>query len=131
MADFYRSPPLYPGRPWTRHGQKVSSYEIEASAGPEHCDWQSVTFLTIGWPLGSLAYHSDQAREYLRDPEGKVTGHPVRLDASLPSDAVATGFRDGPVELYLSRSDQDRFAYLVLGASVERWPRQDPMAGCV
>ena len=51
VAALFDYPPDYPGYTWMRNGQAVSPQELDVSAGGKHCDWQSVTFLTVGWPL--------------------------------------------------------------------------------
>jgi hypothetical protein len=50
--------------------------------------------------------------------------------AHLPSDARATEYKLGAIELYLSPSDEDEAAYLVAPSGVERWPRADPRFAC-
>lgn len=132
VADIFRSPDPYPGKAWTRGGVEVPPTEIVAAAGPEHCGWQSATFLTLGWPLGTRPQTAAGARQYVRDPRRVLPSRlpPLELDATLPADASPTGYAHGPVRLYLAPSDQDRAAYLVLGDSVERWPRSDPIAVC-
>jgi hypothetical protein len=106
---------------------------IVAAAGPEHCQWQSATFLTIGWPLGTPARDAGSARQYIRDPLGVVPAHllaPFEKKIDVPRDARPTGYRYQNIQLYLAPSDQDSAAYLVGPGSVERWPRSDPMTVC-
>ena len=133
VSGAFDRPPSYPGYQWSRHGQPVSAGELGASGGPSHCDWQSATILTIGWPLGTDSNNIAQARVYIRDPRGVMGGtYQQRLvtHAQLPADARPTGYRLGSVELYLSPSDQDQAAYLVAPSGAERWPRADPFMGC-
>jgi hypothetical protein len=70
---------------------------------------------------------------YIRDPQGvysaKYRDVWVR-NATLPADAKPTGYRLGPIELYLSPTDQDEAIYVVAPAGAERWPRVDPMGLC-
>jgi len=133
VSAAFDSPPAYPGYHWKRLGQPVSTAELGTSAGPNHCDWQSATILTIGWPLGTVANTSGQARFYIRDPKGVMGGSYQKAlvtHAHPPADARATGYKLGAIELYLSPSDQDWAAYLVAPSGVERWPRADPFFGC-
>jgi len=130
----FDNPPAYPGYQWTQHGQAVPAAELEASAGPSHCDWQSATILTIGWPLGTSAQNAGHSRTYIRDPKGAMGGtYQRRLvkDAQLPATAKATGYKLGSIEVYLSPADQDEAVYLVAPSGTERWPRADPMFGCM
>jgi hypothetical protein len=132
VADVFGAPAPYPGRAWTRDGVEVPPSEIVAAAGPEHCRWQSAILLTLGWPLGTRPRTAAGARQYVRDP-GHVLGSrlpALEVDATLPADAGPTGYAYGSVRLYLAPSDQDQAVYLVLGVSIERWPRSDPMTLC-
>jgi hypothetical protein len=132
VAATFASPPAWPGHAWKRNGQELPSTEIVAAAGPDHCGWQSATFLTIAWPLGTQAQTADRARQYIRDPTGVVSqALHARLSfhATLPADAQPTGYWYGAVQLYTS-SDVDQSLYLVAGHDVERWPRSDPMTLC-
>jgi|SRR2546425_6425268 len=133
VAAIFASPPAWPGHAWKRNGKELPSTEIVAAAGPEHCGWQSATFLTIAWPLGTQAQTADRARQYIRDPSG-VVSQPLHahlgFHATLPADAQPTGYWYGPVELYTTNSDVDRGVYLVAGHDVERWPRSEPMTLC-
>jgi hypothetical protein len=133
VAATFASPPQWPGHAGKRDGHEVPASEIVAAAGPLHCGWQSATFLTVGWPLGTQVQTADHARQYIRDPNGVVgqTLHAhLGYHASLPADAKATGYWYGPVQLFVSPSDADRAVYLVAGQSAERWPRSDPMTAC-
>jgi hypothetical protein len=130
----FDAPPAWPGRPWTRDGHAVPSAELAAAAGPEHCGWQSVTMLTLGWPPGTAAETAAHARQYVRDPTRTLPASDLSehldLDAALPPDAIDTGYRYGPVALYVGRRDADEAVYLVAGRDIERWPRSDPMTVC-
>ena len=52
------------------------------------------------------------------------------LHATLPADAVATGYRYQAIEIYVSPSDQDDAVYVVGPGAVERWQRSEPMTLC-
>ena len=126
-------PPTYPGYTWTRNGRTVSPFELVSAAGPEHCGWQSATFLTLRWPAGTIAAASGPARLYIRDPNGSVSASyrdRLVLHATLPSDAQPTGHRHGSIEIYLSPSDQDEAIYVVAPSGAERWPRSELMGLC-
>jgi hypothetical protein len=133
VAAAFDLPPTYPGYVWTRDGNAVSEFELVTSAGPDHCGWESATYLTIGWPPPSVASFATGARLYIRDPHG-VVGASYRdglaPHASLPSDARPTGHRHGAIQIYVSPSDQDRAIYVVGPGGAERWPRSDPMTLC-
>jgi len=107
--------------------------ELVTAAGPGHCGWESATYLTIGWPPGTVASDSRGTHLYIRDPHG-VVGASYRdglvRHASLPPDARPTGHRHGSIEIYVSPSDQDRAIYVVGADGAERWPRSDPMTLC-
>ena len=131
-AVFDATPP-YPGYTWTRDGRPVKPEELGTIAGPGHCGWESATFLTIGWPLGTLSASSAQARQYIRDPRGVTPGSlrgRLDLNAKLPGDARATGYTYNSVQIYLSAADQDEAIYIVGSGATERWPRSEPMTLC-
>jgi hypothetical protein len=134
VATAFDIPPAYPGYTWTREGRTVSAFELVTSAGPDHCGWGSATYLTIGWPPGTVASDSRGAHLYIRDPHG-VVGTSYRdglvLHATLPADARATGHRHGAIEIFVSPSDQDQAIYVVGAGGAERWPRSDPMTLCM
>jgi hypothetical protein len=133
VASAFDAPPGYPGYGWSRDGRSVGEFELTTIAGPSHCGWQSATLMFIGWPVGTAAPTSGSARMYVRDPQGVYdTGIRDRLvrNAKLPSHAKPTGYRLGPIELYLSPTDQDDAIYVVAPSGAERWPRVDPMRLC-
>jgi hypothetical protein len=103
--------------------------------GPRHCDWESVTFLQLAWPPGRVAPSEGArgVRQYLRDPNGVLAGFSVPGGfgrAALPADARDTGYRHGAYQLWVSRSDADRFVYVVGPGGVERWPRATQLIAC-
>lgn len=115
---------------WTdAAGTRVPVTEVVSWRGPEHCDWQDITFLEIG---------ADPDRgggeEYLRDTHGELarwTRGRYQAHATLPKDATATGWqRDGRA---LWRVPDRSAAYLVSvtdPADVERWPASTGPIGC-
>ncbi len=101
-------------------GNRVSTETIQSYAGPEHCDWQSMTFLEVG------------KATYVREPikyvqadffDEEYVGH-----ADLPSDADDTGYHLGEDQLWLA-PDGAR-AYVGTEAAVEVWPRMTEPLGC-
>ena len=134
VATAFDPPPSYPGYRWTLNGRPAPPDELVTVAGPAHCGWQSATFLTIGWPPGTVSATAEHARQYLRDPTGVLGAtywQQLVLHAALPKDAHSTGYRYGSLEVYLSPSDQDQAIYVVAPSGAERWPRSDPMTLCV
>jgi hypothetical protein len=118
---------------WTKDCTAQDTSVIESYRGSSHCDYEDVTFLHVGWPLGSTI--DDEARMYVRDPDDvladqTVTGY--EPEAELPDAARATGYSSSVGELWLSNQDQDTVAYLVSddGDQVEAWPRTRTIVGC-
>jgi hypothetical protein len=108
---------------------------VESSAGPEHCDWESATFLYVEVDLDELGIPADR-QQFLRDPEG-VLSDSVELeydgDARLPRGAVDTGLRLDARELWAEPADDPPgpdAVYVVEGDSVERWPRTREEVAC-
>lgn len=106
---------------WTdADGRRVPTDRVGSRPGPEHCDWQDITFLETG------------GREYLRDVDGELaalTAGRFAADATLPAGARDTGWlRDGR-RLWLAGDA----AYLVSTEEpedVERWPASTEPIGC-
>ena len=128
----FDSPPQWPGYTWSRNGHQAPPEEIASTGGGSHCNWQSATFLNLGWPLGSRWGSSRDSKLFVRDPNGVVKHTYQQLwqrHATLPKDAYATGYRFDAIALYLSNSDPDG-AYLVAPAGTERWPFATGFMGC-
>jgi hypothetical protein len=133
VASFFSPPREYPGPVWTKNGRPVNGRELNSIAGPEHCGWQSAVIMHLGWPLGTVSETSAQIRQYIRDPNGAVDPalrDKLVRDARLPVDAVDTGYRQGALQLWLSASDPDG-VFLRAGQDTERWPRAEPVIGCL
>lgn len=103
---------------WTdEEGRPVPTTRLGAWRGPEHCDWQSMTFLDL------------RGRTYVRglQPELReyATG-PFRPHTELPADAVDTGFRREGDRLWLA-ADRKSVYVGTAGSDgttdVEQWPR--------
>lgn len=105
---------------WTAAaGHPVATTKIAAWRGPEHCDWQSMTFLELG------------KVSYVRDPKPEVADYfaePYQAHAKLPGDAVDTGYRRDGARLWLSPDGQR--AYVGTPDDVEVWPREQKPLGC-
>jgi hypothetical protein len=134
VADYF-SPPQRPGPTWEKNGRPVDHNELNSVAGPEHCDWQNVVMLRVGWPLGTVSRHADQTRQFIRDPEGAIEDFEgldgtVEIGVELPSDARYTGYHIDDLQLWLSTAEPDA-AYLRVGENVERWPRAEPQVACM
>jgi hypothetical protein len=104
--------------------------------GAEHCQWQSVTFMHIGWPVGTVSNSVDQWRQYVRDPLGRFDDGALHVgylgDTSLPSDATDTGYHRGPWRLWVSSSQADEAVFVVNSDTgvVERWGRSSKPILC-
>lgn len=99
---------------WTGpDGLPALTSDIVSYPGPEHCDWQGMTFLSL-----------DDRQTFVRDPPPElrqsVDGTFV-ASMALPADAVDTGYRRNDDRLWLSPAG-DR-AYVGRPDDVEAWPR--------
>lgn len=112
---------------WTdESGKRVPTSRVVSSAGPEHCDWQEMTFLSIDG--GGLA----EGQSYVGQPEPEL--YPdyfaVAYESStaLPADAQDTGYERGGRHLWTA-SDQSR-AFVGTPESVAVWPRTVQPLAC-
>jgi hypothetical protein len=86
--------------------------------------------IITGQSLGEPYTTAADSVSYVRDPEG-VFGNAgltagFDADATLPDDAVDSGYRAGDAELWTVPDDPSGI-YIVAGDTVERWPRgEDP-----
>jgi hypothetical protein len=112
-----------------QQGDQVPVSTITHDPGPEHCNWQDITFLSMGEVRGG--------QEYLADRKGEFTGHGVLTttydgDAVLPHDATDTGYEYDNWHLWLAA---DRGAAYVVDvddpSQVERWPAANDQIGCM
>ncbi len=114
-----------------KNGFPLSLHTLKGSS---HCDWESVIFLHMSWPPGTVLrsqigddYETGRFRQYIRDPNGALGEAYLTAgfdsNARLPSDARRTGFRRGPWELWISPTEDDRAVYVVKDGEAERWPR--------
>ncbi len=105
---------------WTdAAGRPVPTRIVESWTGPEHCEWQSMTFLNLG------------KAEYVRDPLpglGAFFDEAYEAHAELPAAAVDTGFQRDGDRLWLSPGRQR--AFVGSEDDVEVWPRALEHLGC-
>lgn len=135
-ASVFTSPWYAPdGQPVVRTAPGYSP-EVHASDGPSHCEWEAAVFLSVGWPLGTSPLTADQARQYLRDPEGAVRGvddvllGDLDLDVDLPDEATYSGYATADAELWFGPDGGETYAYLQTDEGVERWPRAGEAIAC-
>lgn len=127
--------------PWfDEDGQPAASddtIEVQSRVGPDHCDWDSAVFLTVGWPLGTRLQRVGgggelESRTYVRDAHGAIgqgLARQLRTDTALPDEATNTGYStDGELELWLGSDQGDDGVYVVGDGITEWWPRGSP--GC-
>jgi hypothetical protein len=101
-------------------GEPVPTNKIEAWRGPEHCGWQSMTVLEV--------HHHGT---YVRDPLPELADYfaePYRAHATLPDDAIDTGYQRDGQRLWLA-ADETR-VYVGTPDDVEVWPREVKELGC-
>lgn len=105
---------------WTdSDGRPVPTTTIESWRGPEHCDWQSMTFLHLGEAV------------YVRNPDPSLAEYfaePYQEHSDLPAAAIDTGFeRDGE---HLWQSPDEQRAFVGIQDDVEVWPRTIERLAC-
>jgi len=121
---------------WTTHrwsnseGCPIRLDVILHSPGSDHCDRQTVEFITIGATLGESILEdgtiSKNSRRFYWDPEDvlKRTGRgETRSVADLAGDAVDTGMRHDGRELWLSSTEPAEL-FVVSGDEAQIWERQ-------
>ena len=106
-------------------GEQVPVSKVRSFQGPEHCDWQDITFLDLGTEA--------DARQYVRDVHGDLAQFlqtTYAAAAALPRTATDTGLHRDGRWLWLSAGHDA--AYLVSRGDrgdVERWPAaKEPIA---
>ena len=109
-------------------GEPVPTTEVVSFTGAEHCDWDGITFVRVG-------YGSDIDRkfdEYLSDDPGFDLATAPDPSTTLPGDAEDTGWRRDGRELWVA--EDPRAAYLVDvddPRDVELWPAATGPVGCM
>jgi len=107
-------------------GDRMPVTKIQSGPGPEHCDWQDITFLTLDTKNGE--------RQYLRDTTGELRdmlATTFAASANLPKHATDTGLERDGRRLWLH--PKGTAAYLVDRANpndVERWPAAKERVTC-
>ncbi|KAA1422951.1 hypothetical protein FE697_012495 [Mumia zhuanghuii] len=104
---------------WSDDSGPVAATTIHSSDGPEHCDWDHMTFLSVDGAL----YVGDVDAEHARWMDAAYED-----DADLPGDAADTGFHRDDDHLWLS-PDRTK-AYVGDRGSVEVWPRASDSFRC-
>lgn len=103
-------------------GERVPVTTVTSYQGPEHCDWQDVTFLHL------------RDATFLRDTRGVLADSLVTTwsdDVDLPAEATDTGFRHDGRQLWLARDGSAAFLVSTSDAGdVERWPATRGLVGC-
>ncbi|MGZ5417617.1 MAG: hypothetical protein ACXWDI_10580 [Nocardioides sp.] len=104
---------------WTDDsGARVPTPRIRSFQGAEHCDWQDITFVTLG--------PRRDGEQFVRDTTGELDQlmrSTYDGSAKLPDDATDTGLQRDGRQLWLDPGHGA--AYLVRvddPADVERWP---------
>ena len=109
-----------------RSGRRVPTSRLVSSAGPEHCDWQDMTFLSLDG--GSL----DGGQSYVAHPHPELYPDWFRVayaeGVELPADATDTGYERDGRHLWLAK-DRSR-AFVGTEESVDVWPAQTQPLGC-
>jgi hypothetical protein len=125
LASRFQKVPEYPGEPWQKGGLRVPESELQLARGASHCGWEESAYIG-GTALGTNGGEASRS-VWSRDPLGVInrrTQAGFRAQASLPDDAVFTGYTQGPVELWTAPSDEGEYVYLVNSqdrTDVERW----------
>ena len=112
---------------WTDNsGRRVPTTRIASGRGPEHCNWENMTFLNVDG--GDL----DGGETYLENPQTSLYPDylevPYLARTELPANAENTGYRYNGRHLWLA-PDQSR-AFVGTPHSVAVWPRTTQPLGC-
>ena len=107
-------------------GRRISTTRVASAPGPEHCNWEDMTFLSIDG--GDL----NRGQTYLEHPHPGLypdyLGVPYSARVELPSDAQDTGYQYDGRHLWLA-PNQSR-AFVGTPDSVAVWPRTIQPLGC-
>jgi hypothetical protein len=108
------------GRTWfDASGAIVPPSTLLERQGPGHCGWETTTWLGL---IDTV---------FIRDPDGILQTQTLGAyepDATLPPDAVSTGYTLGGRTIWQG-SDPEAI-YVVSADHVERWPALVPGTGC-
>ncbi|HSW42862.1 MAG TPA: hypothetical protein VLM76_10165 [Patescibacteria group bacterium] len=107
--------------------------EVALIEPPPDC-YPGALLLSLGWPLGRTMVTDLDGRQYVRDTDGRYldrTSGAFVARASLPSDALFTGYRYEGNELWIAGSTADHEIYFVRSGGVaEAWPRAPAFLAC-
>jgi len=106
--------------------RRVPTSELVSGSGPEHCNWQSMTFLNVRG--GSLEHGQTYVANPMSDYYPEYFEVPYAKDARLPSTAHDTGYALDGRRLWIA-ADRSR-AYVGSEQSVEVWPATTQPLGC-
>jgi hypothetical protein len=110
-----------------QEGHRVPVTTITHYPGPEHCDWQDITFLSMG--DGRTQYLGGGGTEEFAGQDLLETTYDG--DATLPDDATDTGYEYDDWHLWLAA---DQSAAYVVGVDdpshAERWPAAKDEIAC-
>lgn len=126
LADFPESVSAAHGvQVWSdRDGARVPTTTVVSAAGPEHCAWQDMTFLTFGGA-------TRDARSYIARPSPDLHDYfdlPYREHVHVPAGATDTGYEREGRHLWLSADE--RYAYVGSRTDADAWPRPKERFGC-
>ena len=131
-CDYAEFPDKIPGWTWRMQiwldsaNRRAPTYQVVSFGGAKHCDWTSMTFLTLDGGDGV-----DNAATYVRRPIPGVANFfakRYRSDVPVPADAVDTGFHRHGKHLWVS-ADRQR-AYVGNRDHAELWPKTIKLLGC-
>ena len=115
----------YDDRMYTDEGCPVRLDIVAMGTAPDdhHC-FPGVSSVSVGTPFGASKQDTPE-RSYTRDPDD-LYGSPnlrkrLELDATLPADAIDTGYRRDGAALWVDPSD-DTLIYVVTDDAIEAWP---------
>jgi hypothetical protein len=112
---------------WTdATGRPVATSRVVSGPGPEHCDWQRMTFLNlVGGDL-------ERGQTYVAHPDPEYYPDYFRVayveGVPLPAGARDTGYQRDGRRLWVA-ADRSR-AYVGTPAAVDVWPRTVQPLGC-
>lgn len=126
------------GERWSTHDGCPVRLDVLVTRRPPpdyHCEGWPPS-VVMGIPLGAAITSLGSYREFVRDPDGFFGNAELQAgfdpDAEVPPTAFDTGYRHGPIELWMDPADGS-FLYLVgAGAdgATERWPLDPAPKGC-
>lgn len=122
------------GAPAERGSGPDRTFEVQTIFGADHCGWEDVVFLSVGWPLGTSPETSEQSRQYIRDENRDIESAPLLstfdAEVDLPDDSWSTGYKNQVLELWFGPDNGDEAVYLKMEERVERWPRAKEHVAC-